>query len=94
MPGTPHINLLPGCQKPANCYAKKGYLCATCHSRQSPTPVARGAGVLRIELSASRRRHLAEMAREAGSPIDVLASRLLAALIDDDAAAHGESVTG
>jgi hypothetical protein len=55
-------------------------------------PPKRKAAILHVELSISRRRRLGDMAREAGMSADMLASRLLTALIDDDAAAHGESV--
>lgn len=49
---------------------------------------ARAASVVRIELTAARRRRLGEMAREAGVSADELASRLLTDLLDEDAAAH------
>jgi hypothetical protein len=54
-----------------------------------PVPFERGAAaILRIEISASHRRQLGNMARERGVPADVLASRILTASIDDEAAAH------
>lgn len=95
MPPAPHVNSLPGCQKPDACRARIGFLCGICASAVSAAKFEQGAAaILRIELSASHRRRLGDMARERGTSADVLASRMLTALIDDDAAAHGEAVTG
>lgn len=92
MSGSPHVNTVPGCQKPTSCYARKGYLCASCHAAVSfSNPVDRASVIVRIEMTASRRRRLGDMARRAGMSADALASGLLSTLIDNDAAAHGET---
>ncbi len=89
----PRINMTPGCERPANCRSRAGGLCARCSVRRPAAPTvataATASHVIRIELTGAHRRILGEMAREAGISADTLASQLLAAVIDDDAAAHG-----
>ncbi len=90
----PRVNLTRGCERPAHCRSRAGGLCARCTARGGPqAPMVAAAAttlhVIRIELTGARRRALGDMAREAGVSADMLASRLLSAVIDDDAAAHG-----
>jgi len=88
------VNMTRGCERPANCRGKPPTLCRRCRARgavenaQTERPPKLGS-VIRIEITAERRRHLTAMAKEVGKTVDELASGLLSDVIDDDAKAHG-----